>query len=116
MIGSFFRHIIFAALLLSPLVSSAQEGFDAVSRAKARINDTVLVISSYNPDSKNSTGTITSFIDKLASIDLETRVVIENMNCLSFSSAASWTVKMNHILLKYAKSPPSLILLLGQEA
>ncbi|MCI2082027.1 MAG: ATP-binding protein [Bacteroidales bacterium] len=89
-------------LMLVPVVLQAQ--------------NSILVISSYNPESYNTTNCITSFIDEFSRVGGDARISIENMNCMSFSQAGEWTDKLNSIFSKYSGNPPSLIILLGQEA
>lgn len=77
----------------------------------------VLIISSYNPDSQQTSGNISDFIGEFKHLGGTLSVALENMNCKSFSEAPVWKARMNHILSKYnGDRSPSLIVLIGQEA
>ncbi|MDL2304775.1 HAMP domain-containing histidine kinase [Bacteroides sp. OttesenSCG-928-D19] len=77
----------------------------------------ILVISSYNPDTQNTTLNISQFMEEYSNLGGESSVEIENMNCKSFSEARSWKRRLNAILQKYTgNKKPSAIVLLGQEA
>lgn len=82
-----------------------------------RENSPILIISSYNPETSQTANNIAAFLDEYKLLGGVSPVIIENMNCKSFSEAMKWEEHMREILNKYtgAKSP-SLILLLGQEA
>ena len=112
-------------------------GFDA-SMLNNRIN---IVVNYYNNDTRNlldekkiaaSTGpvsythldvykrqtsrNISEFLDAYNSSSGKSSIVIENMNCKSFSEACTWKSRMKDILAKYTgKSLPKTIILLGQE-
>lgn len=77
----------------------------------------ILIISSYNPDSRNTSTNISDFIDEYDKLGGLCRVLIENMNCKSFSESRLWKKRMKNILDKYkGNNQPRLIILLGQEA
>lgn len=77
----------------------------------------ILIISSYNPETYQTSQNISEFIEEYKSLGGVQPVVIENMNCKSFSEAPMWKAHMHEILVKYsAGNRPSLIILLGQEA
>lgn len=101
-----FHLTILSVFLLLPLRLSA-----AIEK------NPILIISSYNPDSQNTSTNISDFIDEFARLGGSNVVMIENMNCKSFSESTRWKERMRRILLKYqSESYPSLIVLLGQEA
>lgn len=77
----------------------------------------ILIISSYNPETSQTSGNISEFLDEYTRLGGKSSVVIENMNCKSFSEAYLWEERMNDILSKYTgKNFPKIIILLGQEA
>ncbi|NDW11570.1 sensor histidine kinase [Bacteroides sp. 214] len=77
----------------------------------------ILIISSYNPDSHITATNITAFMDEYSALDGKNHIVIENMNCRSFSEAHLWKGRMRTILNKYkGEKKPEFIILLGQEA
>lgn len=77
----------------------------------------ILIISSYNPETSQTSRNISEFLDAYNSSSGKSSIVIENMNCKSFSEACTWKSRMKDILAKYTgKSLPKTIILLGQEA
>lgn len=96
---------LFPCVLSYAAVNSVSEG-------------TILIISSYNPETRQTSTNISAFLDEYASLGGNTSsVIIENMNCNNFSEAIMWREKMRNILDKYkGDNTPELIILLGQEA
>lgn len=77
----------------------------------------VLIISSYNPDASSISTTINQFMEEYAALGGVNNVLIENMNCRTFSESQIWKNNMQVILDKYTgEQLPSSIVLLGQEA
>ncbi len=77
----------------------------------------ILIISSYNPETSQTSRNISEFMDEYSRCGGKYSVAIENMNCKSFSEASRWEERMKGILAKYtAAALPKLIILLGQEA
>lgn len=77
----------------------------------------VLIISSYNPDTKTTSQNISQFMEEYNRLKGKSAVVLENMNCKSFPESYLWKEKMRTILAKYSgKQTPSVIVIFGQEA
>lgn len=77
----------------------------------------ILIISSYNPGAYPASSNVSEFMDEYNALGGTHNVVIENMNCKSFSDSPRWKGVMKEILNKYdGTQEPSLIVLLGQEA
>lgn len=77
----------------------------------------VLIISSYNPDARQTSGNISDFMEEFQRLGGKSTVALENMNCKSFSESPWWTGRMKALLSKYqGEESPSLIVLIGQEA
>ena len=77
----------------------------------------VLIISSYNPDARQTSGNIYDFMEEFERLGGEAPISLENMNCKSFSEAPLWKNKMEELLAKYrGKRSPVLLVLIGQEA
>lgn len=77
----------------------------------------VLIISSYNPDARQTSGNISDFMEEYQRLGGNSTVALENMNCKSFSESYLWTGRMEALLAKYqGAESPSLIVLIGQEA
>lgn len=77
----------------------------------------ILIISSYNPDTRNTTGNISEFMDEYEQLGGTASIIIENMNCKSLPEAPLWKERMRLLLNKYTgHNKPQLIIILGQEA
>ena len=77
----------------------------------------VLIISSYNPDARQTSGNIYDFMEEFERLCGKAPIALENMNCKSFSESPQWKSKMAEILDKYeGKRAPVLLVLIGQEA
>ena len=77
----------------------------------------VLIISSYNPDSRQTSDNISNFMEEFRRLGGTCGVELENMNCKSFSESPLWKPRMAGILSKYRDTKePSLVILIGQEA
>ncbi len=77
----------------------------------------VLIISSYKPDARQTSGNIYDFMEEFERLGGKAPIALENMNCKSFSESPQWKSKMAEILDKYeGKRAPVLLVLIGQEA
>ena len=77
----------------------------------------VLIISSYNPDARQTSGNIYDFMEEFERLGGKAPIALENMNFKSFSESPQWKSKMAEILDKYeGKRAPVLLVLIGQEA
>lgn len=77
----------------------------------------VLIISSYNPDARQTSGNIYDFMEEFERLGGKAPIALEYMNCKSFSESPQWKSKMAEILDKYeGKRAPVLLVLIGQEA
>lgn len=76
----------------------------------------ILIISSYNPDTRNTTQNISEFMEEYKRLGGKAPVIIENMNCKSLPEAPLWKGKMAALLKKYStENIPQVIIILGQE-
>jgi len=79
-------------------------------------NGTILIISSYNPDTHNITQNISEFMDEYKRLGGNSPVVIENLNCKSLPEAPLWKNRMFKLLRKYSgNNQPKAVVILGQE-
>lgn len=77
----------------------------------------ILIICSYNPAAHQTSVTISDFMDEYRKLGGKRDIVIENMNCKSFSEAPLWKGILKQILSKYqGQETPGQVVLLGQEA
>lgn len=76
----------------------------------------ILMICSYNPGAYPTSANVSDFMDEYDRLGGKRGVVIENMNCKSFSDFPRWKGVMRDILDKYrGNQEPALIILFGQE-
>lgn len=107
-----FRKIIYSFLLFL-LISHI--GFSSAFAVTGE--HPVLIISSYNPDARQTSGNIYDFMEEFERLGGKAPIALENMNCKSFSEAPLWKNKMEELLAKYReKRSPVLLVLIGQEA
>ncbi len=77
----------------------------------------IVIISSYNPDSRQTSINISDFMEEFRSLGGDIPISMENMNCQSFSESPLWKGRMRQLLSKYqGENSPSLLVLIGQEA
>ncbi len=92
-------------------------GLSLTRFASADDTHPILIISSYNPDTRNTTSNISEFMEEYKRLGGSASVIIENMNCKSLPEAPLWKDRMKGILGKYRGDyHPRLIMVLGQEA
>ncbi|MGL4852934.1 MAG: ATP-binding protein [Phocaeicola sp.] len=106
----FRYHLVF--LLVSVLMM-----LPAAVLATDPISSTILVISSYNPETRHVSENISDFIKTYESLGGKSTIVVESLNCKNLSEASEWRSRLELILDKYkGKHTPCLIALFGQEA
>lgn len=69
----------------------------AVSKDK----NPILIICSYNPAAHQTSVTISDYMEEYGKLGGQRDIIIENMNCKSFSEAPLWSDMMTQILSKY---------------
>ena len=97
--------------------------FITISSAQAQTkcgkpDNTILIISSYNPDTRTTAETLSEFMREYSTIGGTYNVAIESMNCRNLPESKQWRSRMTDILKKYCNgtTQPSLVILLGVEA
>jgi len=98
-----------AALLLAPLHAPA-------AQADKEQEGAILVISSYNPDTKRMSTFLTAFEKKIAASGIPYRIYIENLETKSLSDAVVWQKTVGALLHTYEPMNLKAVVLLGQEA
>lgn len=102
-------------ILLICIVLTA--GITSSLRAETPSDGTILIITSYNPETRSISDNLSAFMDQYKLRGGKHTITIESMNCKNLSEAYLWKERMASILDKYQKTNnPSLIILLGQEA
>lgn len=61
----------------------------------------ILIICSYNPAAHQTSVTISDYMEGYTRLGGKRDIIIENMNCKSFSEAPLWSGMMTQILAKY---------------
>ena len=108
--SAYFRSGVYLALLVVGLCCS-------VATYAAIGEQPILVICSYNPGAYPTSANISDFMDEYNEMGGSRNVIIENMNCKSFTDSPHWKGVMREILDKYTgKQRPGLVVLFGQEA
>lgn len=80
-------------------------------------NERILIITSYNPDTERTNANLSEFFRKYKTLaGSTTNVCVETINSKNLSEAPLWKDRMEGLLKKYTNEPPSLIILIGQEA
>lgn len=110
---AFFRkHLLYITLIIAILSAKGR-----VYAEETPLGGPILIISSYNPETSQTSNNISSFLDEYKALGGKLRVIIENMNCKSFTESPRWKQLMTDILNKYSgKNTPRLLILMGQEA
>ncbi|WP_420872719.1 ATP-binding protein [Parabacteroides bouchesdurhonensis] len=105
---SFRRHILILFSTLCILFVGIQ--------THASETSPILIISSYNPDTRNTTQNISEFMEEYKLLGGTSPVIIENLNFKSLPEAPQWKERMRLLLNKHQGSQrPKLIIILGQE-
>ena len=106
----FYRYIFWGLVVLFVSVQ-------AVCADTQRQSHPILIVSSYNPETYQTSLNISEFLDEYKLLGGTSSVSVENMNCRGFSESPLWKGLMAGILQKYTgEKTPELIILLGQEA
>ena len=106
--------MIYRFLLLVMLITV---GFPRPLKAEVTTDGTILIITSYNPETRSISDNLSAFMDEYKLRGGKRLITIESMNCKNLSEAHLWKERMASILEKYERTAaPSLIIVLGQEA
>lgn len=89
-----FRKIIYSFLLFLLISHIGLSSAFAVTGEHP-----VLIISSYNPDARQTSGNIYDFMEEFERLGGKAPIALENMNCKSFSEAPLWKIKWRNFLL-----------------
>ena len=85
------------------------------SHAQTEKKGQILVVTSYNPDTKRVEELIANLTNKLNENGFEHSLLVESLNISSISNCAMWSSKLNLILERYRKTKLVAIVLVGQE-
>jgi signal transduction histidine kinase len=77
----------------------------------------ILVITSYNPDTRTVADNLSEFTDEYRRLGGEYSIIVESMNIRNLSDVHLWRDQMGRIFDRYRSTEaPSMLVLLGQEA
>lgn len=112
----FFRKLCLTIVLFATLFFSAFAPLYAQGKTTGSAQGKILIIASYNPDTKRMSTFINEFEKEATREKLPYGIVIEDMGCREVSEGPLWHEKLREILHRYDKEHLKAIVLLGQEA
>lgn len=99
--------LAWSAALLAPLRSHAWHDNE---------EGVILILSSYNPDTKRMSSFMTRFENEITASGLPYNIYIENLECKGVNDAPIWIQNVKELIARYEKKNLKSIVLLGQEA
>ena len=89
----------------------------ALLRAQApQERESILIISSYNPDTRRMSGFITEFERNIMASGIPCDIYVETLECKSINDAPIWMSQTENMISRYENKGLRAIVLLGQEA
>ena len=84
---------------------------------EARGRESILIISSYNPDTRRMSSFITEFERQVVASGVPCDIYVETLECKSINDAPLWISQTDNLITRYeSKGGLRAIVLLGQEA
>ncbi len=77
---------------------------------------TILIVSSYNPDTRRMSSFISEFEQRIVSSDVPCDIYVENLECRGVDDAPIWMEQTESVIRRYESTGLRAIILLGQEA
>lgn len=93
--------MIYRFLLLVMLITV---GFPRPLKAEVTTDGTILIITSYNPETRSISDNLSAFMDEYKLRGGKRLITIESMNCKNLSEAHLWKERMASILEKYERT------------
>ena len=78
--------------------------------------ESILIISSYNPDTRRMSSFITDFEQRIVSSGIPCDIYIETLECKGISDAPQWMSQIDNLITRYEHRSLRAVVLLGQEA
>ena len=97
--------------LLFPIGIAAKSSLDSPGD-----QGTILIIASYNPDTRRMSSFISDFEHKIANENVPFEILIEDLGCKSVAEANLWKDRLISVLERYDRNRLKAVILLGQEA
>ena len=89
----------------------------ALLRAQApQERESILIISSYNPDTRRMSGFIAEFERNIVASGIPCDIYVETLECKSINDAPIWMSQTENMISRYENKGLRAIVLLGQEA
>lgn len=100
--------LLLSCCILLPSLLRAEE---------ARGRESILIISSYNPDTRRMSSFITEFERQVVASGVPCDIYVETLECKSINDAPLWISQTDNLITRYeSKGGLRAIVLLGQEA
>ncbi|MDO5570030.1 MAG: HAMP domain-containing sensor histidine kinase [Bacteroidales bacterium] len=84
--------------------------------AQSKQRDNILILSSYNPDTKRISNFLNDFESEIIKYYPKCNIIIEDLGCKEIFEANTWVDRTQNILSNYQDVKLKAILVLGQEA
>lgn len=94
-------------MLLVPLFVRSQETPE---------RECILIVSSYNPDTRRMARFITEFEQQILALGIPCDICIETLECKGIADAALWMSLIDNMITRYESRSLRAVVLLGQEA
>ena len=94
-------------MLLTPLFVRSQETPE---------RECILIVSSYNPDTRRMARFITEFEQQILALGIPCDICIETLECKGIADAALWMSLIDNMITRYESRSLRAVVLLGQEA
>ena len=94
-------------MLLAPLFVRSQETPE---------RECILIVSSYNPDTRRVARFITEFEQQILALSIPCDICIETLECKGIADAALWMSLIDNMITRYESRSLRAVVLLGQEA
>lgn len=103
------RLIACCILVLTPAMLRAKTVYGAD-------RESILIISSYNPDTHRMASFITDFERQVVASDVPCDIYVETLECKGVDDASRWISQIDNLMTRYEERRLRAIVLLGQEA
>ena len=87
-----------------------------VSAQESQDRESILIVSSYNPDTRRMSSFITDFEQQVVSSGVPCDIYVETLECKGIADAPQWISQIDNLITRYEARSLRAIVLLGQEA
>ena len=78
--------------------------------------ESILIISSYNPDTRRMSSFITDFEQRIVASGVPCDIYVETLECKGIADAPQWMSQIDNLITRYENRQLRAVVLLGQEA